>query len=390
VPEAGTGGRTPRDRIEFLDGLRGIAVLWVVVFHLVYLLERAGLGLLGADAPLTPWLHGLGMTALVVLSGFCLMLPVVRGGPTAMTTPRQILDFLRGRARRILPAYYAALVTSLALVILASHLRLGVSWRAELHSTGNLVAHILLLHNLSDDWAWRINAPLWALATFWQMYVVFPTVLLPIWRRLGNVATVVAGFALGLLPLLLFSHLGDWQWARPWMLGDFALGMAGAAIAHAPARDSRDLIDRMPWMALALVCLAATPASVHFFGEYWWGGDALRGAACTCLILECTRQNLQSPERPSPLLRVLSSRAATRVGAFSYSIFLVHFPIERSFVRFLASSGFEARASFAIALLVVLPCILAAAYAFHLIFEKPAMRRRGTPYGSAATAKGTA
>jgi peptidoglycan/LPS O-acetylase OafA/YrhL len=389
VPAVTSGSRT-RERVEFLDGFRGIAALWVTVFHVVYLLESAGLGPLGAGAPLTTWLRGLGMPALVVLSGFCLMLPVVRGGPTAMTTRSEILDYLRGRARRVLPAYYAALVVSLAIVVLGSRLGLGGSWRAELSSTGNVVAHLLLLHNLFESWAWSINPPLWALATFWQMYLVFPTVLLPIWRRLGNAATVGTGFALGLLPLLLFSHLGDWQWARPWVLGDFALGMAGAAIAHAPTGDSRERIDRTPWMTLALVCLAATAVSARFLGVYSWVGDALRGAACTCLILECSRQGLRTPERRSVLFRVFSSRPATKLGAFSYSIYLVHFPIERLSVRFLAKHHFGAQTSLAIALLLALPCILAFSYAFHLTFEKPAMRRREPPQGSAAVAKSLA
>jgi len=34
----------PRGRIQFLDGMRGIAALYVVLFHVVHLLERDGRG----------------------------------------------------------------------------------------------------------------------------------------------------------------------------------------------------------------------------------------------------------------------------------------------------------------------------------------------------------
>ena len=374
APVTHTGERSVR--IVFLDGLRGIAALYVVLFHVVHLPERAGLGPFGSGKPLTPWMRSFGVSLLVVISGFCLMLPVIRGGPAAMTTTNELLDYLRRRTRRILPAYYAALLASLGFAILSSHLGLHGSARSDVFNPGVVVSHLFLFHNVSESWAWRINAPLWALATIWQIYFVFPVLLLPVWRRLGNAATVSVGFALGLLPLLLLSRQGDWDWAKPWLLGDFALGMAGAAIACGDTRESRAMLERGPWMALSLLFLAGMAAAVGFLEEDVWIADIFRGAMSICLILECARRSFLEPGSPSLPIRVLSSRAATQLGAFSYSLYLVHFPILELGVRELRSRHVGAGIALAINLLIVVPCVLAVAYTFHLIFEKPALQRR--------------
>jgi peptidoglycan/LPS O-acetylase OafA/YrhL len=366
----------PASRIEFLDGLRGIAALYVVLFHVVHLLERERLSPLGAGAPLTPWMRSFGVTVLVVVSGFALMLPVARGGPAVMTTAAEIVGYLRRRARRILPPYYAALVASLGFATLASHVGLPGPGLASTWDVGSVVSHLFLVHNVSEFWAWRINAPLWALATIWQIYFMFPAVLLPVWRRFGNAATIAAGFLLGLLPLFLLSHHGNWDWAKPWLLGDFALGMAGAAIVCTDSRESRALLDRTPWTALCLAFLAGTVGAIALLDENIWIADILRGATSICLILALARRSAQARARPTLPIRMLTSRAAMALGAFSYSLYLVHFPILEQAVRLLRDRHVGAGTAAAISFLVVVPCVLAVAYAFHLIFERPAIERR--------------
>ena len=96
-----------QDRLAFLDGLRGLAALYVVLHH-------AALEVRGASPwRVVEWSRGLlrhghfAVAVFIVLSGYCLMRPVandprgrLRGG---------IVGYLGRRARRILPPYYAAL-----------------------------------------------------------------------------------------------------------------------------------------------------------------------------------------------------------------------------------------------------------------------------------------
>src|SRR5579872_5149061 len=74
----------PRVRLDFLDGIRGLAALYVAFFHVAGALAK----LSPADAARTPALALLAARGLsfghqavgvfMVLSGYCLMLPVVR------------------------------------------------------------------------------------------------------------------------------------------------------------------------------------------------------------------------------------------------------------------------------------------------------------------------
>lgn len=103
-----------------LDGLRGLAALYVVLFH-CWLYTFPGY----PDSSAPPWLDGLmfGRLAVVfflVLSGFSLAISPARHGWRS----GGVAQFLRRRAWRILPPYWAALVISLIIswfVVPASH-----------------------------------------------------------------------------------------------------------------------------------------------------------------------------------------------------------------------------------------------------------------------------
>src|SRR3954466_13736388 len=105
-PPAGT---TPR-RLAGLDGVRGLAALFVVVNHVF---ERAFPGYPVDRAPFwAAWfIYGrFAVVVFIVLSGFSLALSPARDGWRL----DGVWGFARRRARRILPAYWAALAFSLA------------------------------------------------------------------------------------------------------------------------------------------------------------------------------------------------------------------------------------------------------------------------------------
>src|SRR3954467_13615802 len=106
-------------RLEYLDGLRAVAAVYVVLFH-------AGLGFVDAERPVQGIARtvqrglSLGHDAVavfIVLSGYCLMLPVTRS-PIAGQLVRGIPHYIARRAWRILPPYFAALGGTLLLIAL--------------------------------------------------------------------------------------------------------------------------------------------------------------------------------------------------------------------------------------------------------------------------------
>src|SRR5215472_14785404 len=100
-----------RRRLAGLDGIRGLAALYVVVNHIF---ERA---FPGYPSDRSPWWAGwfiygrFAVVVFIVLSGFSLALSPARHGWRLGS----VSDFAGRRARRILPAYFAALVFSLAI-----------------------------------------------------------------------------------------------------------------------------------------------------------------------------------------------------------------------------------------------------------------------------------
>ena len=156
---------TARPRLDYLDGLRGLAALYVILHHaymcmIYYKPESLPSLLLSA----TSWLQygRLAVATFIVLSGFCLMIPVIRSKDKKVHGGNRI--YFKRRARRILPPYYIALLLSSVLYILMPALKLPGQPFGDrslpAYTTEALIAHLFLIHNLKNEWAFAINAPM--------------------------------------------------------------------------------------------------------------------------------------------------------------------------------------------------------------------------------------
>ncbi len=364
----------PRLRLEFLDGLRGIAALYVVLFHAYQL------GTLDdprVDPDLVWRIGHPAVSVFIVLSGFCLMLPVARSGEDKLRGG--VWNYLQRRARRILPPYYAALVLGVLFLVAAHFAR----YRSEsalhdrvlaLHlSPGSLLSHLFLVHNLSSVWIETIDVPMWSVATEWQIYFFLPALLLPVWRRFGGWAMPAAGFAVGLLPHYLLAPGANFDWACPWYLGLFATGMAGAGLAFSPRQAAG--AGRLPWGILAAALFVLLGALLVFVPDavisgYVWETDALAGAATTCLILWCTRLVTKPLASRPVILRALEAPLTLWLGAFSYSLYLVHYPLLNKLAQLLAAKHLPLGERVTIIYAVGVPFALGLSYLFYLAFEK--------------------
>ncbi len=359
------------DHFDFLDGVRGLSAFYVLLTHAYNLLFYAGIGDEG------PWAHRLmiGLKPLafgryavdmfIVLSGYCLMLPVVRIGGLLRGG---FNGYLKRRAIRILPPYYAAFALSLLVLCLR---------RAWLRQTtgedagpGDLLSHLLLIHNLFNRWAHSINSPLWSVASEWQIYFFFPLVLLPVWKRWNITTTVVIAFLLGYSLQLLVP--GGLDSAAPWYIGLFAMGMAAAVVTVTP------LSLPVPWgkcCGILAALLAVSGSLTHsWFRDHAWFVDPIFGLAAVSLILSGV-EALPRDRADSPpfVLRVLRAKWIVALGAFSYSLYLIHYPfIDLSgslFQHFAVSPNLQIALTFG----VCVPAITGLAYLFHLGFERPFM-----------------
>ena len=359
-------------RLEFLDGLRGLAALYVVLHHIHQEVtynqgDRAFLPL--KLLAVTKWLAlgHYGVAVFIVISGYSLMLPIVRSGAGRLRGGFR--NYIFRRARRILPPYYAALVLSLIIFALTPALQHPSGWRADLEFpavTFNAIwSHVLLVHNFTP-WVFKINAPMWSVATEWQIYFLFPFLLLPIWRRYGIAPAVAAGFVVGFIPHFIFR--GRLDAAVPWYLGLFAMGMAAAVVSFSDKSQIASFRSRMPWLPLTLILGVALAVTIKIWPDRLLISDPLAGAAATCLIMYCG--TMYSNSRSSVLMRIFQSRWAVLLGVFSYSLYLVHSPLISLVHIALRSQHFSPLSRFILLPVVGVPVILAVSYLFHLAFEK--------------------
>ncbi len=363
----------------FVDGMRGFSSLFVVFHHVWQFAISSG----STAAP--RWFRILSflkfgdfaVVAFVAISGFCLMLPVISAPDENLSV--DIRRFLRERSRRILPPYYAALAASVLVISLAPSLRRpsGLPWDITLpHFTiGNFVSHALGIHNWSLDWRWGLNPPLWTVALEFQIYLVFAFVLVPIWRVAGIWATIAIAFAIGVAPLAIGAGFAD-----PWMLGVFALGMAAALIGTADESTfvwRHRFVSMLPIVvslsaivAIVVVSEAVESETTRTLVRHVAVAIAMTQALTAMAIRVCDGSRPSAPER------LLSSLPVRRLGWFSYSLYLVHYPIVALITLVLVRNlGQTVPVNFALLTLTAVPASIGIAFAFHVAIERRFLNR---------------
>jgi peptidoglycan/LPS O-acetylase OafA/YrhL len=354
----------PRQRLAGLDGLRGLAALFVVVNH-VFLRAFPGYPVDRAPFWAGWFIYGrFAVVVFIVLSGFSLALSPARHGWRLDGVAR----FASRRARRILPPYWAALVFSLA-----------VAWLVVpppgqgAPDAKSVVVNGLLMQNL-------VGAPspdrsFWSIAVEAQLYVVFPLLLLMV-RRSGAIVMVATVTAIVAAVGILGPHVSGLDTfviqSPPDLAALFALGVLAAGIVGASgARRS------WPWAGLALAAAAPVLATIWWQGSVWtlnhlfWVDLAL-GPAVGCLLAGLATGH------PAPLLRLLDARPLRNLGSSSYSLYLTHGPIVVVvYEQVVAGRVRQGVPAFVVSLALVLPLTIVFARVFASVFEIPFRRPRG-------------
>ncbi len=371
---------SPRGRYDYLEGLRGLAALYVVFYHVWQSLTVRSPRSAAVDWALGWAASGVPAVAVfITLSGFLLTLPVARTG----TLAGGLRGFAARRARRILPPYFAALALG---ALLVQGLLPGLLDTPDVYTRAlpadevreNLVAHALLVHNLSRDAIYSLNGPLWSVATECQIYAAFALVMVPIRRAAGPLAAALGGLGLAGAAAAVPA-----QWVPPgaclWMVGCFALGSLGAEVAEGPCRRA---LARGPWGAAALAALlgvmwvgAEATGHVHHFDRVakWC---ALASAGTAGLLLAARRGDRWA----LGVAEFLGRAGPARLGAMSYSLYLTHGPVLGVADALLRRSGLAPAERLPLMVGAAVPACLAVAWGFHWAFERPTLApRRAAP-----------
>lgn len=163
-----------QNTIAALDGVRAIACLSVVTFHITLLSTTALHTWTGLQFPplfsAVAYAGDTGINLFFVLSGFLLFLPYASAILYGKIWPSWRRFYLR-RVFRILPAYYASL-----LLMICLYSPKFLSWERW----PDWLAFLTLFLDSSPTTYKQVSGPLWTLAVEWQFYLILPLLALGI------------------------------------------------------------------------------------------------------------------------------------------------------------------------------------------------------------------
>jgi peptidoglycan/LPS O-acetylase OafA/YrhL len=319
-----------------LDGLRALAVVLVLIYHLMPAWMPTGM---------------VGVDVFFVISGFLITSLLLKEGQNNgyLNLPK----FWVRRIRRLLPAVLLlVLVTVPAALAVGGDALAGMGRQVfgALSFTSNWT-NIAAGNEYFTQTSPELFTHLWSLAVEEQFYVLWPVllaVLLTLLPGTRRTAWAAGGIAAASMVAMLVLLLTGSSASRVYYGTDthlFGL-MAGATLALArpwvlqgPRAGSAALRRRARWVSahvagplavLLLVALSLSAAGSHPMGLHPWGLAVASGLSLVALIAVIDDASWGSS---SPFVRVLELPAVVWIGQRSYGIYLWHWPVYVIFVH---------------------------------------------------------
>lgn len=343
-----------QSRVEWLDGVRAIAALFVVLHH-TWLLTFGGFP--GNDGPryLDILVYGhLAVAVFIVVSGFSLTLGPAR---RSFVLREGAVGFYRRRFWRIVPPYWAALLLSAAIVWIG----LIPTVTGSTLTVRDFLIHFVLLQDTLGNTP--PNGTFWSIAIEVHIYLFFPILLWSL-RRFGTlavglvvVALVVALHVAG--SYVPFFNLFDRY--TPQFFALFAFGM----LASSATSSKRAFGATSAVVFVGVTAVAAIVGTTSMVAGYFWV-DLAVGFASACAFAALVTRPM------SGLRRFLELKFLRFVGAYAYSLYLVHGPIlEIVRQHVIRPAGLGGWSAFLVMLTLGAPLALLSGYGFFRLFERP-------------------
>lgn len=289
-----------------IDGLRAVAVMSVVIYHLDA--HHLGGGFIGVDV-------------FFVISGYLISSILFRDLEAGTFT---FAKFYERRVRRIAPALIAVLAAvSLAALVFLFPPELTSYAKSLIAAVASASNFYFYAHTSYFDESASTHPLLhvWSLAVEEQFYILFPILLLLLrrfaWRWRKAIVATVFFLSFGLSWALLLTERTRTFYmldTRAWEL------LTGSLIALSifPALRSRWLRDGVSVIGLAAIFGAA---AMYRMSTPFPGPAALVPCLGAALVIWSGR------ESESLAGRILAARPLVFLGTISYSLYLIHWPI---------------------------------------------------------------
>lgn len=354
-----------------LDGLRGIAALLVVGFHVVIL--AAGLPADGMREghrtnPLSEYALNwgfIGVDFFFVLSAFLLSQPFLAKG----------LDVKWGgyaakRLLRVIPAYYASVLLVWLLIGRTGHPWFAIDWH-------QLWTHLTFMHWLYPDTQLSVSPVYWTLYVEMQFYLILPFVAQAFRGRAWPVALATAFAATMAYRWWIFdpADLGRTAYLEgqlPAYLWHFALGITIARFrrdlrgrVHPTHLDLTIVLAALAFVALPTAAMHGHPTTFSFETRPMVVGyrPIVAIGFAAIILLACSGVGR--------VAKALESRPMRALGRWSYSLYLTHYPLG-AFILLIAWPALLDASLLAITLVLTVASI-AFSGLYYRIAERPAL-----------------
>jgi peptidoglycan/LPS O-acetylase OafA/YrhL len=343
-------------RFGGLDGLRAIAVIVVIIYHL-------GSGILPGGF--------IGVDVFFVISGFLITALLLR--ERERTGSVHLGRFWVRRARRLLPAIaLLVIVCCTAAWMIGGDLLIGLGLQALGAATfsSNWLA-IAAGQSYFDESTPELLRNLWSLAVEEQFYLLWPLLLLLVvllprrWMRVGVMLIAASASAVAMAVLFIPGDATRVYFGTDTHSFGLALGAAlafGAASVDRRARLAR-MVQALGWLAVAALLLSSVLLRDDASATYI-GGLPLVAVLTAFAILAAVQPG-------SRLARALDARPMAWVGERSYGLYLWHWPV---FVLTSAATTGASPAARWLVAAVALVVTVAAAQLSYVLVEQPVRR----------------
>lgn len=287
-----------------IDGLRTLAVLPVILFH-------AG----------ATWMPGgfIGVDIFFVISGYLISAIILR---EVQAGEFSFLRFYERRVRRIIPALLVVLLVTVAVFQI-----IALPDQAQ----GTAESAIAALLSISNFYFWRESGyfaptaeylPLlhtWSLAVEEQFYLIFPVILLAIWKLrlpvrwvlvIGTIAAFIIGLWLSINKPSVAYYLLP---ARAWELAIGAVIASGAV----PQIRGAVLREMVPAIGVGMI----------LFSIFWIRSDMIFPGWVALIPCFGAAMVIHADGHSWVARRLLAKRPMVFIGRLSYSLYLWHWPV---------------------------------------------------------------
>ena len=307
--------------IPELDGLRAIACLAVMFFHLH--IPGFSLG----------WS---GVYLFFVLSGFLITSILI----DSKDKPNYFLRFYTRRSLRIFPIYYITLILALVIALI------------QKQNISDFPQYLLYLQNNILGWKqWSVNFPgfmnhTWTLAVESQFYLVYPLLIFYLkenYLLILSVIVVILSFLLRILLFIVFPGNPNLLFAiSPTAIDSLTIGAVLAIIIKkkyiSQFEKSTNNTQLSLWAILFILIILIAIITKTGINNYWspsvWGTSIVNLLTITLMSTFFAALISYIISTKTIINTVLNLSPLNHLGKISYGLYLYHFPVFTFFQPF--------------------------------------------------------